>query len=384
MDIVQIRREFHRHPELGYEETWTSARIAQILGALGIGVTCGVAGTGVVGVLRGRDSSLGALGYRADMDALPVTERTGLEFAATNGCMHACGHDAHIAVALGVAERMARASAGSPCLAHDLVFVFQPNAEGAPGEKPSGAEWMCREGVLERFGIRRMLAIHCDPDLEAGKLGLCQGAVWAASARFVISVTGEAAHAAYPERGRDALWAASQIVSSVYAAMARRRAKKNEVVSICRLQAGCAFNVIAGSASMEGILRASSHEEIRQIFGVLKETAQGVADACRVGVETVLYLGAEAVINDAAMVACASHVWQAMNVAAAVDMKMASEDFSSFSARIPCLYAMMGVKKANGCAPLHADTFDIDEKVLEPTVGAMCALCHALDEARKP
>ena len=166
--------------------------------------------------------------------------------------------------------------------------------------------------------------------------------------------------------------------------MARRRAKKNEVVSICRLQAGCAFNVIAGSASMEGILRASSHEEIRQIFGVLKETAQGVADACRVGVETVLYLGAEAVINDAAMVACASHVWQAMNVAAAVDMKMASEDFSSFSARIPCLYAMMGVKKANGCAPLHADTFDIDEKVLEPTVGAMCALCHALDEARKP
>lgn len=175
MDIIETRRLLHQHPELGYEEHWTSQYIAQRLAELGYEIHEKLAHTGIVAIWRGAIPDLGAVAYRADMDALPIVEKTDVPFRSTNGCMHACGHDSHMAVAIDVAEKVAAA----PRAKRDIAFVFQPNEEGAPGEIPSGADLMCREGVVERFGLCKMVALHSDPTLEAGVMGICQGAIWA-------------------------------------------------------------------------------------------------------------------------------------------------------------------------------------------------------------
>ena len=377
MDIIQIRRELHQHPELGFEENWTSDYLAGMLEKLGLEVSRGVARTGVVGVMRGKDSGLSAIGYRADMDALPVVECTGLPYAATNGRMHACGHDSHMAVALGVAEKLVERGERPRC---DVVFVFQPNEEGAPGEMPSGAELMCREGVLEKFRIGRMVALHSDPTLEAGVMGICRGTVWSASGRFHVTVTGKSAHAAYPERGRDALWAAAAMVEGIYGAMARRRPAIPEVVSVCQLKAGTAFNVIAGESEFEGIFRAPTRKILEEIAELMASTIRGIADGCGVGAKVEFFYGANAVINDDNLVDVAIQAWIKSGLGRMVSANLAAEDFSHFADRIPSFYAMMGIKPPGVAEipPSHSDHFILDESALPRAVEAMVSLLDGM------
>lgn len=379
MDLIEIRRELHRHPELGFEETWTSQFLAENLEKLGLEVTRGIARTGVVGVLRGKNSDVSAIGYRADMDALPIKECTEVPFASTNGCMHACGHDSHLAVALGVAEKFVQRGTKPEC---DLVFVFQPNEEGAPGDTPSGAELMCEEGVLERFRIGRMVALHSDPTLDAGVMGICRGTVWSASGRFCVKITGKSAHAAYPERGSDALWAAASMVGAIYAAKSRRRPAIPEVISICQMTAGTAFNVLAGEASFEGIMRGPSCSVLDELADLIVDTVIGVARACGVHAEVERYYGASAVRNDEHLVDMAQSVWLGSGMGKMVGPNLAAEDFSHFSMRVPSFYAMMGIKPPDRAEipPSHSDHFFLDESALAPAVDAMVALLDKMME----
>ena len=376
LDLNQILHELHAHPETGFNETWTSDYLSRKFRDFGLQVFENIAKTGFAAILPGRDRSR-AVGYRADMDALPIREQTDLPWASQNGCMHACGHDVHMTVALGIAHELAAAPEAPEC---DVVFVLQPNEEGAPGDLPSGAELMCREGVLDRFGIRRMLALHCDPGLEIGKFGVCRGAVWAASGRFTVQVSGKSAHAAYPERGRDALWAASEMVTAIYSAIQRQRPAASEVVSVCKLNAGTAFNVIAGQAQFEGIMRGPSRQNLIELGEIIRNTCQNVARYCQVEADYQQFWGANAVINDDELTQIALDTWQPSGVAQLIQMSMASEDFSHFSERIPCFYAMLGIRPhdASMCAPLHADNFIADESVIPGAIHQMTALIRRL------
>lgn len=375
-DWNQVLHELHAHPETGFNESWTSDFLSRKFRDFGLQVFDNIAKTGFVAVLPGRVRSC-AVGYRADMDALPVRERTDLPWASRNGCMHACGHDVHMTIALGIAHELAAAPAAPEC---DVVFVLQPNEEGAPGDLPSGAELMCREGVLDRFNIRNMLALHCDPNLESGKFGVCRGAVWAASGRFTVQVSGKSAHAAYPERGSDALWAASEMVTAIYSAIQRQRPAASEVVSVCKLNAGTAFNVIAGQAQFEGIMRGPSRRNLIELGEIIQRTCQNVARYCQVDVDYQQFWGADAVINDDELTQIALDTWQSSGVAQRIQMSMASEDFSHFSERIPCFYAMLGIRPndIDSCPPLHADNFIADESVIPDAIHQMTSLLHRL------
>lgn len=384
MDVIEIRRMFHRRPEIGGEERWTSAQIARMLGEMGYEVHTGVAETGVVGILRAPCGDVPTVAYRADMDALPVSEETGLPFASDNGLMHACGHDAHMAIALVTAHALLHARPDK-C---NLAFVFQPNEEGAPGGRPSGAYAMCCEHLLERFNIRQMVALHCAPELDAGQFGIASGAAWAASSRFVAHVDGASAHAAYPCRGRDALFAASQMVNALYASLARMAPLDHAVLSVCRLTAGNAFNVIAPDADFEGIIRADSKRKIGAIFEAIQKVCHGVADAFGVSVTLSLFYGADAVVNDPRLSKFAWNVLSPKFMLCEVPMNMASEDFSYFSEKIPALYLMMGVRPPGGvCLPLHSSRFCPDESAFANAVDLMRTLMLRLaglhDEAQE-
>lgn len=378
-DIIKVRRQLHGMPELGFEEHQTSCLIAQILRSFGLEVHESIARTGVVGVIRGLDETLPLLGYRADMDALPVCEMSDVPWRSTNGCMHACGHDAHMAVALGIAHVFA-----SKRPKRGIAFLFQPNEEGAPGELPSGAELMCREGVLEQFHISQMLALHCDPTLPCGMMGVCHGALWAASGRFKSKVAGKPSHAAYPHKGNDALRAAAEMCALCHPmyqpGCLPDTAQAEEIFSICKLQAGNAFNVIAGEAEFEGIIRACSHRRIIEIAKEFKNNIQKIDNIYRVSTQFEYFLGAESVVNDKALTDSAWGVWRDMGIAQNISMTMAAEDFSHFSSRIPSFYAMLGIRPPDldEIPPLHSDRFILDERALNAGVSAMSALMRTL------
>lgn len=373
MDLIEIRRQLHAHPEIGFEEHWTSQFIADKLVTLGLEVTKNIARTGLAAVVPGKDRSR-SVAYRADIDALPIEEKTDYPWKSQNGCMHACGHDVHMTAALGVAEKLASQPERPDC---DVVMLFQPNEEGAPGELPSGAALMCEENIIDRFHIQKMTALHCDPTLPSGRLGVCRGALWAASGRFLVSVSGKSAHAAYPERGADALWAASQMVTSIYSAIQRCRPAGLEVVSVCKLNAGTAFNVTAGQAVFEGIMRAPSRDHLAEIAQIIKDTVDGVAAFTHVMAKTDIFYGADAVINDDDMTELAFKTWK--NIAVPVKMTMASEDFSHFSTRIPCFYAMLGICPEHVVLPpLHSDHFTVDEDAVPFAVHHMTRYVNEL------
>ena len=208
-DLIELRRDLHMHPELGTCEVRTAAQIAQRMHAAGLTVEEGVAGTGVIATLdSGRPGA--TVGYRADMDALPIDEANDVPYRSQQaGVMHACGHDVHTTIAAGIAELLATRAER---LSGRFVFVFQPNEEGAPGSGPSGGNAMVEAGVIERHAIEKMFALHCMPSLDVGHLGFTQRAVWAGSDRFLVTLRGTQTHGAYPHLGVDPIVAGARMI----------------------------------------------------------------------------------------------------------------------------------------------------------------------------
>lgn len=373
-----LRRDFHRHPELGFQEHRSAAIVARELRSFGLEVTEGVGQTGVVGVLRGASEGPTVL-VRADMDALPIQEETGAEYASENpGVMHACGHDGHMAMGLTVARLLA---AHRDALRGTVKFVFQPAEEGL-----GGAEGMVNDGVLE--GVDYALAMHLWNEKPVGWLGIADGPTMAAADRFQVRIVGKGGHGAQPQAAEDPVLAASQVVTALQSIVSRHvDPLEAAVVSVTMFQAGTAFNIIPTDARLEGTIRTFAPEVTREVRTRFHRTVHGVAQAMGCRAEVALDLLTPAVINDprvAALVRTAATEALPDAVIDAHARTMGSEDMALMMYDIPGCYFFVGSNNpAKGLdAPHHHPRFDFDEAALPRGVVVMSAAVVKVLEER--
>ncbi len=370
-DVIAVRRDLHRHPELGFEEERTAQRIAQRLQGLGFEVHPGIATTGVVGVMRGAKPGRTIM-LRADMDALPILEENTHDFISTvGGKMHACGHDGHVAILLGAAQLIADRKAE---LAGTVCLVFQPAEEGR-----GGAEKMCEEGLIERFGIERAYGLHLSSKYPTGTLGFRDGPFYASSDSIEIEVLGRGGHGSAPHDTIDPIYTAANFVMSVQQVVSRQvDPLEPAVVTIGAFNGGTIHNVIPRTVKMLGTVRAFN-DDVRKamperIERVLKSCCEGS------GAEYVFdYLWRYPVTaNDSdqnryarALAATLIHAERVFDA----DRLMGAEDFSFYAQRVPACFYTLGASGAPKTSiPHHSSTFDIDESALATGVKMMAAL----------
>jgi amidohydrolase len=377
-ELVEIRRDFHRNPELSHQESRTATRVAEILENQGFAIQTGVAGHGVIATLDGALPGRTLL-YRADMDALPITERSHHDYVSTNpGVMHACGHDVHTTIGLGVALKCA---AQREQLRGRIKFMFQPAEEAAPPPGQNiGAEKMVDEGILENPAVDEAFALHVMPLLEVGKIGFTGGAVWAASELFDIHVRGKMAHGAYPHEGCDPILAASAITIALQQIASRNvDAREAVVVSVCRVNSGTAYNIIPEVAHLQGLIRTLNPivrelalERFRQIV-----EATALAYGCSATVQFVRGTHLTANSPEVEARACGIIAEQCPELTVVpFKPQMGAEDFSAISRRVPSAYLFLGVRnEARGIVHMiHTPEFDVDEACLSAGVDAMTAV----------
>ncbi len=370
-DMVSMRRALHAMPELGFEETQTAAYIAERLTAAGLEVHTGIGETGVVGVLEGASDGP-SLMVRADIDGLPIIEKTGLDFAATNGAMHACGHDGHITMALAAAEMLAGMKEQ---LKGRLIFAFQPAEEIV-----SGALAMERDGMFDRWKADRVIGTHLWNQLPTGFVGVNRGTVFASADAVRIEVTGKGGHGAMPHLTIDPVATAAQIVSTAQTIISRE-VSPNEmgVVTFGQIHGGSAPNVIADTVVVEGTVRAYKPEVREQIFDAIKRITSNVAGAMRGSASFEQLYGAPPVINNPEVASwtagIAAQVAGEDNVDEA-DPVSVGDDMAEFLNRIPGTYFLVGAAK-DGTEGHHNARFDFNEDCLP--IGAEIFVRSALD-----
>ena len=365
-DMTGWRRHLHAHPELGYEEVETAAFVAEKLRAFGVDeVHTGIGKTGVVGVIRGTQEGAGAVGLRADMDALPIMEASGVAHASLNpGKMHACGHDGHTTMLLGAARYLAetRRFAGTTYL------FFQPAEEGK-----AGAKAMMDDGLFERFPVDQVYGLHNWPGLTSGTFGMCKGPAMAASDEFRISLTGRGSHAAMPHASLDPVTAGAAIVQSLQTIVARQVDPiDNAVVSVTQFHAGDAFNVIPEKAVLAGTVRTFRPATRDFCEQRLREIAGGIASAMGVTCDVFYRRGYPPTVNhdresDLAADTAAEIVGETQ-VDRAPAPAMGAEDFSFMLEEKPGSYIWLGVGGAEEGKILHSPYYDFNDEAL--TVGA--------------
>ena len=344
-ELAALRESFHREPELGNREFKTAAKIEEYLHGLGI-ETERLLDTAVVGRLRGGLPGPTAA-LRADMDALPLTEATGAAFASeVPGVMHACGHDVHVAAALGAAKLL---SARRDELPGSVVFLFQPDEEG-----DGGAERMVEAGALD--GVDAVFGAHVSPDLPAGAVGVRTGKFYAAADLFRVVLTGRSCHGAEREKGVDALAAAARLVTALLALP--EQTGERCVITVGTLRAGTADNIVPGTAELKGILRTLGPDARLTMRERITETVMDVARATGTEADLELRRGYPGIVNDAAMTALAADAARGLlgkeNVREIGVPTMKTEDFGYYLAKLPGSYYHIGA----GCpVPLHNPTF---------------------------
>lgn len=369
-ELRALRRDFHQHPELGFEEERTARIVARQLSQLGLEVQTGVGQTGVVGLLAGDRPGPTVL-LRFDMDALPISEENDVPYRSqTPGVMHACGHDGHMAIGLGVARLMARRREQ---LAGNLKFVFQPAEEGL-----GGAFAMIADGVLYSPRPDVALALHLWNHVPLGQVRVMPGPCMASSSIFSLTVRGKGGHGAAPHKATDPVLAAAHIVAALQSIVSRNVDPLDSVVvTVGQFTAGSSFNVIPERALLKGTVRSYDAETHRLIYRRILEMARNMATAfgCEAGMETVAIV--PAVVNDAAVVeqvrAAAAAVVGPQNVVGGRDM--ASEDMGHILEEIPGCYFFIGSRneEAGYHYPHHHPQFDFDERALVNGVATMAA-----------
>ncbi|MGV6808095.1 MAG: amidohydrolase [bacterium] len=375
---IEWRRDIHEHPELSNQEFRTAKLVEDHLRALGFDeVKTGVAGTGVVGLLKGGKPG-DTIAIRADMDALPVTEKTGLPFASKQttmidgtevGIMHACGHDAHTAMVMGVAEVFAGLKDE---LQGNILFIFQPAEEGVAGVESFGAKLMVEEGVLEGpHAPSAIIGAHVRPG-KAGVVYYKAGALAAAADTFKITVTGMQTHGARPWGGIDPVMVASQIVANLQTVVSREvdLIKSPAMVSVGTIRGGVRFNIIPDVVEMTGTIRTYDEGERAKVLQRVREIAEGVAAAHRATatVEIEDYVGV--LYNDEKLVEeTLPSIIRTVGADQVAEMELGpgSDDFARFSAEIPGFYLSLGSTKPDAKAlyPNHSPYFDVDESALD-------------------
>ncbi|HJO26473.1 MAG TPA: amidohydrolase [Planctomycetota bacterium] len=397
--LVSWRRDIHAHPELGEREGRTAALVATQLRALGLEVQVGIGATGVTGLLRGAalkspDASTRRplVAWRADMDALPITEQTGLPFASTArdtwdgtevGVMHACGHDMHTAIGLGVATALAQPAVRQQ-LANDILFIFQPAEEGVKGSGVHGAERMLAEGIFETRKPDSVFGLHVNPKIPLGHVSLHDGGAMAAVDRFTIEITGKQVHGAYPESGVDPIVVASQLVLALQTIPSRSISTHDQVVlTVGKFAAGNRFNIIPNSAELVGTIRTHSravqlevHRRLRELVATLPA---GFGASGTVTIEELTPV----TVNDAALVASARPLFTRLLGPDGMTPEpphMGGEDFAFFAQQTPGLYFFLGVSDFTALEPgtepamVHTPDFNPDERALELGLRLACEL----------
>lgn len=390
--VIDWRRDFHSHPELANREFRTSARVAEHLRMLGLEVRTGMAHTGVVAVLRGRLPGPTIL-LRADMDALPVTERSDVPFRSTVtgefrgrtvGVMHACGHDAHSAILMGAAQVLAGLRERLP---GTIVLVFQPAEEGVPEGERGGAPLMLDEGLLEIARPDAAFALHVGSSLNTGVVAVRPGPLMAGSDFFRIVVTGRQGHGSRPWQGVDAIVAAAQIVNALQTIVSRQVdiTALPAVVSVGAINGGVRHNIIAETVEMLGTIRTFSPAMRQDIIDRIGRTVTKVAEANGATAKLEMMPEPNPVLeNDPALTARAVESLRAVLGADGVrtsSLLTVAEDFAHISQRVPSFYYWVGVtppsRDATTAPDNHSDLFYVDEAAL--SIGLRTMLRIAVD-----
>ena len=360
-EIAAWRQDFHAHPELQYEVHRTAARVAELLTSFGVDeVATGIGRTGVVAVIRGRDGgrSGSTIGLRADMDALPITERPGKPYQSQNsGMMHACGHDGHTAMLLGAAKYLAE----TRNFEGTAVLIFQPAEEGGAGGKA-----MLDDGLMERFGIAEVYGLHNMPGYAAGTFGIRAGGIMAATDEFTILVNGAGGHAARPHLTVDPVLTAAHIIVALQSVVARNvDPVHSAVLSVTMVEAGDAFNIIPRTAKLTGTFRTHDEALRGAIEERLRLVSVQIAAAFGATAEVTVRRGYPVTVNAPEQTAFAAEVARGVagsdRVDDGVEPSMGGEDFSYMLQARPGAYIFLG----NGdSTELHTDTYDFNDEII--------------------
>jgi amidohydrolase len=385
---IAWRRDFHEHPELGNREFRTSKIIADYLRSLGIEVHEGVGKTGVVGILKGGLPGP-VIGLRADMDALPITERTPVPFASKVkstyngqevGVMHACGHDSHVAIMMSVASIL---SGMRKELRGTVKFIFQPAEEGPPAGEEGGAALMIKEGVLDNPKVDVVFGLHINSATEAGKIKYRSEGAMAASDWFTIKVHGKGSHGSMPWGGIDPVVVSAQIIEGLQTIISRQTelTKDAAVISVCVIQGGVRSNIIPETVEMTGTIRTLDTAMQRDIHERMRRTVTKIAESAGATAEISIENKTLITYNDPALV---KEVLPSMQRTAGdsnvtwMDAMTGSEDFSFFGARVPSFFFFLGGMKPgqdpHTAFPHHTADFYIDESGFKLGVRTFCNL----------
>ena len=383
--VIECRRDIHQHPELGNRETRTSKLIAGKLKSLGIDVRTPIARTGVVGVLHGGKAGR-VVALRADMDALPVVEQVDVPFKSTVrttydgrevGVMHACGHDAHVAILLGVAEVLSKVREEIP---GTVVFLFQPAEEGAPEGEEGGAELMVKEGALDDPKVDAVFGLHVTSRYAVNEIAYTSGAMMAAVDSFRIVVHGRQTHGAYPWLGIDPIVVASQIVLGLQTIPSRQvdASLAPSIVTVGVIRGGVRNNIIPDETEMLGTIRSLDAKMRDEIHARIRRTAEEIAKSGGATADVTITTGYPITYNDPELtqksvttlqrVAGADHV-------TVVKPTLGAEDFSFYQQKVPGLFFWLGTRPANQtaeeAASNHSPKFYVDESGLPLGVRAL-------------
>ena len=360
--LIEIRRTIHMHPELGFEEVETSKLVMEWLEKFGLQVKKGVATTGVIGLLQGKKPGK-TVAIRADMDALPIDEVRPVPYASKiKGKMHACGHDAHVAMLLGVARFF---SSIPDQVKGNIKWIFQPAEEGG-----GGGRVMVEEGALENPKVDAIFATHVFPLLSAGKVGVYEREGLAATDRFTVKIIGKGGHGAFPHLSKDPILAAGHFITQIHSIVSRDiNPQDSAVITIGKISGGTAFNIIPDEVELLGTVRSLTTQVQGELKKRIEEVARGVAQSFGMDYRYDFEYGYPMLINDPEMSklvarACSRGIGKENVVV--VKPAMGGEDFSYYLEKVPGAFFRLGNRnEAKGTIyPYHSSLFDVDEDIL--------------------
>lgn len=362
--VISWRRDIHSHPELSQHEERTSDIAANVLEGLGLEVKRNIGGFGAVGLLRGKGEGK-TIALRADMDALPLNEETGLPYASqTQGVMHACGHDTHTAMLLGAACVL---SEMRDRFSGNIKFIFQPAEEFNP---TGGAPGMIREGVLENPYVDALIALHVWPLFETGKVAIRSGSCMAASDRIFLTVHGKTAHGSRPDQGNDAVVTSAHIITGLQSIISRSVSPLDSaVITIGTIHGGYRYNVIPDTVKLEGTVRTLNPKIQSLMPELITRTAKGIADSLGSSCDVEYVKGYPPLVNDFSLASLGAESVRKIHgndsVIIADEPDLAAEDFAFFARERPALMAWLGCRPstvdAKDMAMLHNTKFNPDE-----------------------
>ncbi|MFZ2446706.1 MAG: M20 family metallopeptidase [Syntrophobacteraceae bacterium] len=372
--LVGLRRYFHQYPELAYREEKTAEKIARVLGELGIGCKTGIGGTGILASLAASRAGP-TLAIRADMDALPIEEKNDLPYRSKNaGVMHACGHDGHIAIALGTARSLVERKWAENGRGK-VLFIFQPAEESG-----AGARAMLDSGAFDSESVDAVFAGHMHPQIPAGQIGIAPDVSNAASDNFVIKIVGKGGHGAHPHLGIDPIVAGSHLVTQIQTIIGRSVSPLDSaVVTVGKFHSGSARNIIPEEAVLEGTVRTLRPEVRERVLRRLKDLVEGIASGHGVSCDFSVMAGYPLLRNDPKLVDYAMRTGAGVFGAGNMHSegpRLGAEDFAYFALRWPGVLVRIGCRApgAEVSRGLHSPWFDFDESALDAGVRLFTAL----------